>query len=78
VCKDCYLNKGVRLMVGVASPDLNLPHVLIVDDEDAICEMLSRYLSRNGFRTSVASSGKGMMTRLEQESYDLILLESRC
>jgi two-component system, OmpR family, response regulator len=62
-------------MVGIASPDVHLPHVLIVDDEDAICKMLSRYLSRNGFRTSVASSGKGMMTRLDQESYDLILLD---
>jgi len=62
-------------MVGIASPDLHLPHVLIVDDEDGICKMLSRYLSRNGFRTTVASSGKGMMTRLDQESYDLILLD---
>jgi len=62
-------------MVGVASPGLDLPHILIVDDEDAICKMLSRYLSRNGFRTTVASSGKGMMTRLEQGSYDLILLD---
>ena len=53
-------------MGGVASPDLNLPHVLIVDDEDAICKMLSRYLSRNGFRTTVASSGKGMMTQLSR------------
>jgi len=62
-------------MVGVASPDLDLPSVLIVDDEDAICKMLSRYLSRNGFRTTVASSGKGMVSLLEQESYDLILLD---
>ena len=37
--------------------------------------MLSRYLSRNGFRTTVASSGKGMMSRLEQGAYDLILLD---
>jgi two-component system, OmpR family, response regulator len=78
----CYLcvqnllpQKGCKFMVGIASPELHLPHVLIVDDEDAICKMLSRYLSRNGFRTSVASSGKGMMARLDQESYDLILLD---
>jgi len=62
-------------MVAVASQNFNLPHVLIVDDEAAICNMLSRYLSRNGFKTSIASSGKGMMTRLEQSSYDLVLLD---
>ena len=64
-------------MSGIASPEqnLNLPHVLIVDDEDAICKMLSRYLSRNGFRTTVASSGSGIMNRLEQDNYDLILLD---
>lgn len=64
-------------MSGIASPEqnLNLPHVLIVDDEDAICKMLSRYLSRNGFRTTVASSGSGIRKRLEQDNYDLILLD---
>lgn len=64
-------------MSGIASPEqnLNLPHVLIVDDEDAICKMLSRYLSRNGFRTTVASSGSGIRNRLEQDNYDLILLD---
>jgi two-component system phosphate regulon response regulator OmpR len=62
-------------MVAVASRNINLPHVLIVDDEVAICKMLSRYLSRNGFKTSIANSGRGMMTRLEQSSYDLVLLD---
>lgn len=62
-------------MVQVASQNLDLPHVLIVDDELAICKMLSRYLSRNGFRTSIANSGKGMMARLERSSYDLVLLD---
>ena len=36
-------------MGGVASPDLNLPHVLIVDDEDAICKMLSRTFPETDF-----------------------------
>ena len=42
---------------------------------NGICTMLSRYLSNNGFRTAVASSGSGMMSRLEQDTYDLILLD---
>ncbi|HEY6754592.1 MAG TPA: response regulator transcription factor [Pseudolabrys sp.] len=44
-------------------------------DCPAVCKMLSRYPSRNGFRTTVASSGRGMMSRLEEENYDLILLD---
>ena len=79
----CYLSVPsfvpgkANSMVSVASStqNSNLPHVLIVDDEDAICRMLSRYLSNNGFRTAVASSRSGMMSRLEQDTYDLILLD---
>ncbi|HET9716526.1 MAG TPA: response regulator transcription factor [Pseudolabrys sp.] len=58
-----------------APAESSFPHVLIVDDENAICEMLSRYLSKNGFRTTVANSGTSMMARLEREPYDLILLD---
>jgi two-component system, OmpR family, response regulator len=50
-------------------------HVLVVDDEPAMCTMLSRYFSKNGFRTSVAASGEAMMGVLEQEPCDLILLD---
>jgi two-component system phosphate regulon response regulator OmpR len=53
----------------------DVPHVLIVDDEEGICKLLSRYLSRNGFRTSVARSGSAMMAQLERATYDLILLD---
>lgn len=51
------------------------PHVLVVDDEPAICTMLSRYLSNNGFRTTIAASGEAMRTCLAQDSYALILLD---
>jgi two-component system phosphate regulon response regulator OmpR len=37
--------------------------------------MLSRYFSRNGFRTTIANSGKVMMSRLQQAAYDLVLLD---
>lgn len=65
-----------EVRMGQGEPESSdLPHVLIVDDELAICKMLSRYLSRNGFKTSIANSGKGMMSRLERSSFDLVLLD---
>ena len=33
-------------------------HVLIVDDDDRIRNLLKRYLTENGFRTSVAKNGE--------------------
>ena len=32
------------------------PHILIIDDDDRIRELLSKYLSKNNFVTSTASS----------------------
>jgi DNA-binding response OmpR family regulator len=61
---NCVLEKGHEC-----------PHVLVVDDEPAVCTMLSRYFSKNGFRTSVAASGDAMTKLLEQERCDLILLD---
>ena len=33
-------------------------HILVVDDDDRIRSLLKRYLSENGYRTSVAASGE--------------------
>ena len=36
------------------------PHILIVDDEQEIRELLSRFLQNHGGRTSLAEDGKAM------------------
>lgn len=53
----------------------DLPHVLIVDDEPAVCRMLSKYLSENGFQADAVGSVTEMMQRLETRECDLILLD---
>lgn len=64
-----------------ASPSLHQknstgsPHVLIVDDDAEIGLLLSRYLSSQGLRVSIASSGAELWTALGQSSIDLILLD---
>lgn len=51
------------------------PHLLIVDDDRAIRDSLSRYLAKNGFRTSVADGGQQMRKALAGNSVDLVVLD---
>ncbi len=49
--------------------------ILIVDDEDAICEILSEYLSIEGFSVRTASSAQEMWEVRDDFSPHLILLD---
>lgn len=51
------------------------PHVLIVDDEAAIRDLISTYLSRHGMRVSVAADGQQMRERMAEHPIDLVLLD---
>ncbi len=53
----------------------NYDHILIVDDDREIRELLASYLEKNGMRTSLAANGRQMRTVLEQGSVDLIVLD---
>ncbi|CAG4926081.1 response regulator [Paraburkholderia saeva] len=50
-------------------------HILIVDDDREIRELLGSYLTKNGLRASLASSGRQMRALLEEETPDLIVLD---
>lgn len=51
--------------------------ILIVDDEVNIGVLLSRFLMRNSFSVSTATSGVAAMEYLTKESYDLVLCDYR-
>jgi two-component system, OmpR family, response regulator len=51
------------------------PHILIVDDHREIRDLVSRALSREGFRISTAADGKAMRKVLADARIDLILLD---
>jgi two-component system OmpR family response regulator len=53
----------------------NNDHILIVDDDREIRELLASYLEKNGMRASLAANGRQMRTLLEQGSVDLIVLD---
>jgi two-component system, OmpR family, response regulator len=50
-------------------------HILVVDDDREIRELLASYLEKNGMRATVAANGREMRKVLEQFSFDLIVLD---
>ena len=54
-----------------------LTHVLLVDDEPAICKALSLALTRAGFRVSTALSGETAMSVVRNEHVDVLVLDLR-
>ncbi len=57
--------------------DMNTTHVLMVDDDAAICGLVSDYLSQNDFRVTAVASGKQMLEVIGREAIDLLLLDLR-
>jgi two-component system OmpR family response regulator len=53
------------------------PHVLVVDDDPDIRELLEDYLTENALRVSVVASGKEMSQVLTDEAIDLVILDLR-
>jgi two-component system OmpR family response regulator len=51
------------------------PHILIVDDHREIRDLVSRALSKDGFRVSTAADGRAMRKVLADSRIDLILLD---
>ena len=51
------------------------PHILIVDDHREIRDLVSRALTKEGFRVSTAADGRAMRKVLADGRIDLILLD---
>ena len=50
-------------------------HILIVDDEEDICQILSYSLQAAGYQTSIAHSAEDALALIEQSAPDLLLLD---
>ncbi len=51
------------------------PHLLIVDDDKELCSLLSKFLTRHGYRVSVAHSGDEMASILDGARVNLVILD---
>jgi two-component system OmpR family response regulator len=50
-------------------------HILIVDDDREIRDLLSRFLTRHGLRAEAVGDGRAMQQRLDAGRFDLIVLD---
>jgi DNA-binding response OmpR family regulator len=51
------------------------PHILLIEDDHRLAEMVSEYLGEAGFRVSIAGDGRTGLSRLGSEPYDAVVLD---
>ncbi|HEY5607809.1 MAG TPA: response regulator transcription factor [Alphaproteobacteria bacterium] len=56
-------------------PADDAPHLLVVDDDRRIRDLLSRYLSSEGYRITTAGSAAAARAKLTSLSFDLLILD---
>ncbi len=54
-----------------------VPHILVVDDDSAMRQLVAEYLGHNDFRVTGAASGDELMETLRGGVVDLVLLDLR-
>jgi two-component system, OmpR family, phosphate regulon response regulator OmpR len=55
-------------------PD-NAPHILVVDDDQRISQLLGRYLVENGFRVTLANDAEIARAHMRGLAFDLVILD---
>ena len=50
-------------------------HILLVEDDQSICEMVEKCLTKEGFSITTANDGEQAIVQFSQGSFDLILLD---
>jgi two-component system, OmpR family, phosphate regulon response regulator OmpR len=68
-------NPAVLAAKAGEAPADNAPHILVVDDDQRIRDLLSRFLSENGFRVTPAPDAASARAALRGLSFDLIILD---
>ncbi len=58
-------------------PESIQPHILVVDDDAAIRDLLAEYFAENGLRVSTAADGAAMSSTLVNSAIDLVVLDLR-
>jgi two-component system phosphate regulon response regulator OmpR len=56
-------------------PDEDAPHILVVDDDRRIRELLKRYLSEHGYRVTTAENAADARAKLGGLAFDLLVLD---
>ncbi len=59
----------------MAEPPLRQEHLLVVDDDGRIRQMLARYFEDEGYRVTTVADGKAMREAMARAAADLVLLD---
>ena len=51
------------------------PHILVIDDDSSIRDLIREYLEDNDMRVSVGASGQDLFALIDREAIDLVLLD---
>ncbi len=54
---------------------MDKPHVLIIEDDASVCELLFSCLSKAGYRVSIAHSGEASLSHIEEDPPEVIVLD---
>lgn len=73
-CSDTHSARTAAGLVYIARMQ-GAPHILIVDDQREIRDLVSRALTKEGLRVSTAADGRAMQKVLADGRIDLILLD---
>ena len=55
--------------------DARSPHILVVDDDDRIRDLLARFLRERALRITTAADGERALKLLDQMRFDLVILD---
>jgi len=50
-------------------------HILIIEDDASVCELLFTSLTKSGYRVSATHSGEAALTQIEEDPPDLVVLD---
>ena len=58
-----------------SGPEDNAPHILVVDDDNRIRDLLARYLQEHGFRVTTAIDAATARATMRSLAFDLLILD---
>ena len=63
------------MTMNVATAPQTVPHILVIDDDPDIRDLVTEYLENNEMRVSAGASGRDLFEVFDRESIDLVLLD---
>ncbi len=54
---------------------MSTPHILVVDDDREIRDLVVRYLDKHGMRAEAVANGRALFERLDNGRFDLVVLD---